>query len=125
MFTIRQTDSFARWLRDMRDMRAKARILARLDSARLGNLGDVSVDRATIALWVDPTPWDPTDGPDGYEALEGLPVTLLRQDQRRVGVAEHEGDAGRRVGGVDRHVRTPRLQDPERNVALEGRAVAG
>lgn len=41
MFHIRQTDTFARWLGTLHDMRAKARILARLDSARLGNLGDV------------------------------------------------------------------------------------
>ena len=41
MFHIRQTDIFARWLATLRDTRAKARILARLDSARLGNLGDV------------------------------------------------------------------------------------
>lgn len=40
MYQIRQTDTFARWLVDLRDVRAKARILSRLDSARLGNLGD-------------------------------------------------------------------------------------
>lgn len=40
MYQIRQTDAFARWLVDLRDTRAKARILARLDSTRLGNLGD-------------------------------------------------------------------------------------
>ena len=40
MFQIQQTDSFAKWLVNLRDTRAKARILARLDSVRLGNLGD-------------------------------------------------------------------------------------
>ncbi len=40
MYQIRQTDTFARWLVDLRDARAKARILARLDSTRLGNFGD-------------------------------------------------------------------------------------
>ena len=40
MYQIQQTDAFARWLIDLRDARAKARILARLDSTRLGNLGD-------------------------------------------------------------------------------------
>ena len=40
MYQIRQTDAFARWLVALRDVRAKARILARLDSTRLGNLGD-------------------------------------------------------------------------------------
>jgi putative addiction module killer protein len=42
LFEIRQTDSFAKWLVSLRDVRAKARILARLDSVRLGNLGDTS-----------------------------------------------------------------------------------
>ena len=36
-----QTEVFAKWLYDLRDVRAKARILARLESVRLGNLGDV------------------------------------------------------------------------------------
>ncbi len=40
MFQIQQTEVFAKWLAHLRDVRAKARILARLDSARLGNLGD-------------------------------------------------------------------------------------
>ena len=41
MYRVRQTDAFARWLVALRDARAKARILARLDSTRLGNLGDI------------------------------------------------------------------------------------
>ena len=40
MYQLRQTEHFAKWLVNLRDVRAKARILARLDSARLGNLGD-------------------------------------------------------------------------------------
>ena len=40
MYQIRQTHVFAKWLVDLRDVRAKARILAQLDSTRLGNLGD-------------------------------------------------------------------------------------
>jgi putative addiction module killer protein len=40
VYQIQQTDAFARWLVDLRNARAKARILARLDSTRLGNLGD-------------------------------------------------------------------------------------
>ena len=40
MFEIQQTEVFAKWLADLRDVRAKARILASVDSARLGNLGD-------------------------------------------------------------------------------------
>jgi len=41
VYQVRQTDAFASWLVALRDVRAKARILARLDSTRLGNLGDI------------------------------------------------------------------------------------
>ena len=40
MYQLQQTDAFASWLIGLRDVRAQARILARLESARLGNLGD-------------------------------------------------------------------------------------
>jgi putative addiction module killer protein len=40
VYRLRQTDTFAKWLGGLRDAKAKARILARLESARLGNLGD-------------------------------------------------------------------------------------
>ena len=40
MYKLQQTEVFDQWLSDLRDMRAKARIVARLESARLGNLGD-------------------------------------------------------------------------------------
>lgn len=40
MLHIQQTEVFAEWLGQLRDLVAKARVLARLDSARLGNLGD-------------------------------------------------------------------------------------
>jgi len=40
-YFLRETDEFATWLEALHDMRAKGRILARLRSARLGNLGDV------------------------------------------------------------------------------------
>ena len=40
MFQLQSTDVFDRWLRDLGDRNARARILARLESAQLGNLGD-------------------------------------------------------------------------------------
>ena len=40
VFQLQQTEVFAKWMVELRDIRAKARILARLDSTRLGNLGD-------------------------------------------------------------------------------------
>ena len=42
MIEIRQTARFATWLAGLRDDRARARILKRLDRARDGNLGDVA-----------------------------------------------------------------------------------
>lgn len=39
-FELKSTGIFDAWLRALRDKRALARILARLDSARMGNLGD-------------------------------------------------------------------------------------
>ena len=42
MIEVRQTARFAAWLADLHDLRARARILKRLDRARDGNLGDVA-----------------------------------------------------------------------------------
>lgn len=39
---VRQTTRFATWLAGLRDERARARILKRLDRAGQGNLGDVA-----------------------------------------------------------------------------------
>ena len=41
MIEVRQTTRFATWLAGLRDERARARILKRLDRAKIGNLGDV------------------------------------------------------------------------------------
>jgi putative addiction module killer protein len=40
VYRLRQTDIFAKWLGGLRDAKAKARILVRLEAARLGNPGD-------------------------------------------------------------------------------------
>jgi putative addiction module killer protein len=42
LIEIRQTTRFATWLAGLRDERARARILKRLDRAKNGNLGDVA-----------------------------------------------------------------------------------
>ena len=42
MIEVRQTTRFATWLAGLRDERARARILKRLDRAQEGNLGDVA-----------------------------------------------------------------------------------
>ena len=41
MIEIRKTDVFARWLDDLRDLRARARIQARIERLSLGNPGNV------------------------------------------------------------------------------------
>ncbi len=40
MIEVRQTDVYRRWFDDLRDIRAKARILRRIERAQHGNLGD-------------------------------------------------------------------------------------
>ena len=41
MIDIRKTDVFARWLDDLSDLRARARIQARIERLAAGNPGDV------------------------------------------------------------------------------------
>lgn len=41
MYYLQRTREFDRWLQRLRDMRAKARILARLRSVEYGNMGDI------------------------------------------------------------------------------------
>jgi putative addiction module killer protein len=41
MFHVLQTDVFSKWLSQLRDARAKARIVARVDAVRRGHFGDV------------------------------------------------------------------------------------
>lgn len=41
MFTIIETESFSRWLAELRDMKTRVRLVARLRKATQGNLGDV------------------------------------------------------------------------------------
>jgi putative addiction module killer protein len=40
MRTVSQTATFAAWFRGLRDLRAKAKVQARIDRAELGNFGD-------------------------------------------------------------------------------------
>ena len=41
MFEVRQTETFSKWILKLRDVRARARIQARIDRLELGNAGDV------------------------------------------------------------------------------------
>jgi len=57
MNEIRESDVFAEWLSKLNDRIAKARILARLKSARFGNLGDVrSVGDRVTEMRIDVGP---------------------------------------------------------------------
>ena len=49
MYSVRQTDEFQGWLTRLRDGVAKARILARIESAKVGNLGDTR--RVARGVW--------------------------------------------------------------------------
>lgn len=41
MYTVLRSDIFDKWLTELKDAKGKARIIARIRSAELGNLGDV------------------------------------------------------------------------------------
>lgn len=41
MIEIRKTDTFAKWIDGLRDIRARARVQARIERLALGNAGDV------------------------------------------------------------------------------------
>lgn len=41
MIEIRKTDAFAKWIDSLRDVRARARILVRIERLSFGNPGDV------------------------------------------------------------------------------------
>ena len=41
MIEIRKTENFARWLDDLRDIQARARVLVRIERLAQGNPGDV------------------------------------------------------------------------------------
>lgn len=43
MIEVRQTEAFSKWLMGLRDLRARARIQARIDRLESGNMGDVKL----------------------------------------------------------------------------------
>ncbi len=42
MPAVKRTDEFSNWLKNLRDVRARAKIVARIDRLALGNPGDVA-----------------------------------------------------------------------------------
>jgi putative addiction module killer protein len=54
MIEIRKTDIFARWIDDLSDIRARARILVRIERLSMGNPGDAkSVGEGVSELRID------------------------------------------------------------------------
>ena len=49
MFEIRKTDTFAKWLDGLHDMRARARIQARIERLAQGNAGDAKPVREGVS----------------------------------------------------------------------------
>lgn len=49
MLVVRKTDVFLKWLQNLRDIRAAARIQVRIDRLSLGNPGDVKSLRGGIS----------------------------------------------------------------------------
>jgi len=73
MLELRKTDVFARWLDELRDIKARARILVRLDRLAEGNLGDVKpVGEGVSELRIDYGP-----GYRVYYKKQGRTIIIL------------------------------------------------
>ncbi len=73
MNEIRKTDTYARWLDGLRDIHARARILARVERLAAGNPGDVKpVGEGVSELRIDYGP-----GYRVYFTMRGPTVTIL------------------------------------------------
>jgi len=54
MIEIRKTDTFAKWIDNLRDIKARARVLVRIERLSLGNPGDVRpVGKGVSELRID------------------------------------------------------------------------
>jgi putative addiction module killer protein len=57
MVELRKTEQFARWLDDLRDLRGRARVQARIERLAMGNPGDVApVGEGVSELRIDVGP---------------------------------------------------------------------
>lgn len=73
MIEIRKTDTYARWLDGLRDIRARARVLARVERLAAGNPGDVkAVGEGVSELRIDYGP-----GYRIYFTMRGHTVIIL------------------------------------------------
>jgi putative addiction module killer protein/probable addiction module antidote protein len=73
MIEIRKTEIFAKWLDGLHDIRARARILVRIERLAVGNPGDVKpVGGGVSELWIDYGP-----GYRVYYKKHGQKVVIL------------------------------------------------
>ena len=74
MIEIRKTEHFAKWLDDLQDIRARARILTRIERLGMGNPGDVkAVGEGVSELRIDYGP-----GYRVYYIQQGRLIVILR-----------------------------------------------
>lgn len=73
MIEIRKTDNFAKWIDNLKDIRARARILVRIERLASGNPGDVkAVGEGVSELRIDYGP-----GYRVYYKKQGQKVVIL------------------------------------------------
>ena len=73
MLEIRKTEVFAKWLDGLRDIRARARVQARIERLAMGNPGDVKpVGEGVSELRIDHGP-----GYRVYHTMRGREVIVL------------------------------------------------
>ncbi len=73
MYEIRKTDAYARWLDGLRDIHARARVLARVERLAAGNPGDAKpVGEGVSELRIDYGP-----GYRVYYTMRGRTVVIL------------------------------------------------
>ena len=73
MIEIRKTEAYARWLDELHDIRARARVMARVERLAAGNPGDVKpVGEGVSELRIDYGP-----GYRVYYTMRGRTVVIL------------------------------------------------
>ncbi len=73
MFEIRKTETYVRWLDGLRDIRARAKVLARIERLAAGNPGDVCpVGEGVSELRIDYGP-----GYRVYYTMHGREIIIL------------------------------------------------
>ncbi len=95
MLEIRKTDIFAKWLDELRDIRARARVQARIERFAAGNPGDVKpVGEGVSEMRIDYGP-----GYRVYYVIRGWTIViLLAKGIKTVPINHWWIEAARRVG---------------------------